>query len=246
MVQIKQLKDFLLYFLGIIVLIYSVYTIFYENEKWHLVLFSLVIYGFFLLLFKLISKKKIDKFYAVLIFFVFYIFILAVFFSSSFLQIKEFQFTHPKWVKVDQVEIKQIQIHYLDERRSLGYASTELHLKYQFNKQIKETVISGLYPQYLLYPFEDSESLKEKALSKTNNAIVQHQYRLYVNPYDTDETRFFLNQEYFDLRNAGFAWLIYVIQALLLFFIFLVVYLIVDAVWSNNRFEKRKNNKKIK
>lgn len=126
----NHFKTYASYIIAIILLLYGGFEFFIKNEKWHLILISLVLYGLMALIYHFLLKKKINQFYLVSIFPFFYGFILAVFFSSSYLQTKAFQLTHPDWVQIKQVEITDTKIDYIYKRRPkmIGHTLTQAHV----------------------------------------------------------------------------------------------------------------------
>lgn len=104
-------------------------------------------------------------------------------------------------------------------------------------------MVDHLNPQYLLLFWESQDGLIEKTQLKTKQAISQHQSVLFVNLKNTDEVRFFLNQNYFDIRNAGFAWLIYGFQ---MFFIVLILIILMGAFVGLNTADQPKKTKALK
>lgn len=227
--SLEKIKTFAAYFLGMCACLYGCYTFFYENDKWHLLLFSIMLYGLLYAVFRFISKKSWSWLRHGLSFIVLYSAVLAIFFSSSFLQIKEFQLTHSNWVLADQVQINQVETDYYRHRRSLQYAYTRVNYQYTLNDQTDIGTADKLDPQYMLWFLETSQDLKARAELKTEHAIHQQQYSVYVNTQNPSQSRFFLNQDYFELRNSGFAWLIYGLQMLSLVLVLIVVILLWDT-----------------
>ncbi len=241
--SLEKFKSYAAYFLGMCACLYGCYTFFYENDKWHLLLFSIMLYGLLYAVFRFISKKSWGWLCHGLSFIVLYSTVLAIFFSSSFLQIKEFQLTHPNWILADQVQINQVEIDDYRHRRSLQYAYTRAQYQYMLNEQISTGVADKLDPQYMLWFLETSQDLKVRAALKTEHAIHQQQYSVYVNTQNPNQSRFFLNQDYFELRNSGFAWLVYGLQMLSLVLVLIVVILLWDAFSDSKESKTAKKSK---
>lgn len=241
--SLEKFKTYAAYFWGMCACLYGGYTFFYENDKWHLFLFSIVLYGLLYALFKLIRKTTWSWLRHGISFIILYSAVLAIFFSSSFLQIKEFQLIHPNWVLADQVQINDVEIDDYRHRRSLQYAYTRVKYTYQLNAQMGMGAADKLDPQYMLWFFETSPALKAIAEQKTNQAMHQQQYSVYVNAQNPSQSRFFLNQRYFELRNSGFAWLIFSLQMLFLVLVLILAIMLWDAFTDSKRSKTSKKSK---
>lgn len=241
--SLEKFKTYAAYFFGMCACLYSGYTFFYENDKWHLLLFSIVLYALLYMVWRCINKKAWSWLCHCISFFVLYSAILAIFFSSSFLQIQEFRFTHSNWVLANQVQINAVEIDNYRYKRSPQYAYTRVQYQYTLNEQTHTNFADKINRQYILWFLETSQDLKTIAKLKTDHAIDQQQFSVYVNTHNPSQSRFFLNQDYFELRNSGFAWLIYSFQMLSLILVILVIIIIWDAFSDYKESKTAKNSK---
>lgn len=149
--RLEKLKTYATYFFAICTCLYIGYNFFYENDKWHLFLFSIILYALLYIIWRYINKKSWSWLRHGISFFVLYSIALAIFFSSSSLQIQEFKITHPNWVLANQVRINTVEIDSYRQKRSPQYAYTRVQYQYTLNDQTHTNFADKLNLQYILW-----------------------------------------------------------------------------------------------
>ena len=242
--NISKIKEIFHYIVGCFILIFGFYLTFFEGEKWHFILYSLVLYSVIYLILWKMRKTRLGWFESLFIYAGLHLFLLGVVSGSNYLQVKEFELTHKDWVKVQDINLEKIEVGYKGERRRIHHTYIDVTLQYHFNNQVWNHSYEHLHKMYYLWLFESSTNLENLIIERVNHSLDKHLYQLYVNPDNPNESIFYLDQEYYNLRNSGFIWIIYYAQVLIFVILIIIVFVIFDAIKNNDSVIQKKSKKK--
>lgn len=238
MAKIEKLKDVFWYFLGIIILIYCVYMTFYENEKWHIVIYTLIIYNISVMIFYVLRRVRINLFDYLFYLFVCYLLILGLFSASPLLQKIEFEQTHPQWIQVERIQILDAKTHHFNKARKLAYSYMDLRFQFVIDHQKIVKTQRGMHKLYKIGLFESSEKLHKLLNIELQQALEQQTYSVFIHPENPHQFKIFLNQDLFNLRLSGFAWILFFMQATILT-IFAVLFYVIVHEYLKSIFSKK-------
>ncbi len=210
---IKAKKDMYIEVAGFGLLLCAIIYFFFFNENLRAIFYALVVY---IALFMIIFKKyysKYDYFYHALAIFLTYIILTLILRSSPFLQLKEFEWTHHHWQRLESVQLLQQEVD-LSSRKN-GYAFTTIIYEYSYHGQQFLTEQSDVCRQYSFRLDDGHSDLMDWSLDKVVQGYEKKQYVAFVNLKKPEESIYFYSQDGLDVRGSWFAKLFYFIQIVL-------------------------------
>lgn len=210
---IKTKKDIFVEIAGIVFLICAIIYFFFFNENLRVFFYATVIYVALYFIFLKKYYSKTDYFYHVIALFLTFIILTLLFRSSPLLQLKEFEWTHPHWQKIENVQLLQQEVDLSSRRNAHAYSTIVYEYSYQGQSYVIEQ--SDLCRQYSFVIGEEYSDLKHWSQDKVKQGYLNHQYVALVNSEQPEESIYFYSQDVFDIRGSWFAKLLYVMQIVL-------------------------------
>lgn len=210
---IRTKKDIFFEVAGIVFLICAIIYFFFFNENLRVILYAPVIYLIIFIGFLRKYYSKTDYFYHVVALFLTYIILTLIFRSSPLLQLKEFEWTHPHWQKLENVQLLQQEVSISSRKNGHAYSTIVYEYSYQGQPYVIEQ--SDLCRQYSFIIGEEYSDLKHWSQDKVKQGYLNQQYVALVNSHQPEESIYFYSQDVFDIRGSWFAKLLYLIQILL-------------------------------
>lgn len=211
--KIKTKKDIFFEVAGIVILVCVIIYFFLFNENLRVILYAIVIYLIIFISFLRTYYSKSDYFYHVFVLFLMYVILNLLLRSSPLLQLKEFEWTHPHWQKLENVQLLQQDVDLSSRKNGHAYSTIVYEYSYQGQPYVIEQ--SDLCRQYSFIIGEEYSDLKHWSKDKVKQGYLNQQYVALVNSQQPEESIYFYSQDVFDIRGSWFAKLLYLIQILL-------------------------------
>lgn len=137
--------------------------------------------------------------------------------ASPKLQLKEFEWTHPHWQHVSQVQLIDSQSNVYRRSRSVSYAY--MHVIYQYEYQGKYYLAeqSDLVRQYSMLLTDEPPRLRQLTESKLKNQFLNGQAVVLVNSAQPQKSMYFYSQQWFDLRGSWLEKILWGLQLISIF-----------------------------
>lgn len=207
-------KEDLVFVLGVIAAVFGLFLMFFYEENLRIVVYAIVfhfaIYG--LILRKYISSHRV--LFHILSVFIGYVLFQIVWGASPKLQLKEFEWTHPHWQHVSQVQLVASQSDVYRRSRSVSYAYMNVVYQYEYQGNHYFTEQSDLARQYAMLLSDEPPKLRQLTESKLKNEFLNGFSVVLVDPAQPQESMYFYSQQWFDIRGSWLAKILWGVQLL--------------------------------
>ncbi len=224
--------------LGAIVVILVLYFLFLYGENIRILIYAVV---FYLVIYLLIIRPfyKVNNLaYNLILILMCYLLFQIIYGSSPWLQLKEFEWTHSKWQRVNQVQLVDTQSEVYRRSKGVSYAYMDIIYQYEYQGKKYSTEQGDLARQYGMLLNDKPIQLRQFSELKLKNQYSSGQAVVLVNRDHPQESIYFYSQQGFDLRSSWLAKILYGLQLIsVIVLIGLLGLLIKQAVNPNNRIQ---------
>lgn len=210
------------------------YGLLIENENWHVLIYSGILYVIVYTVFlKSIFQLK-EYFFHIAIYSILYVILQFILTSSPYLQVVDFRITHPTWQSID-VQILSEETDFYKQGRSAGFIYVGVDYQFLLNHQYYRSHEKYALKQYYVSWSETPDFLRALTEQKWQQAVLNHEVLTFVNPSKPTQAKLFYSDDLFDFRGSWFA------RASLPLFVFLIYAVFASIVYL---FQKMNYNKK--
>lgn len=200
-------------FFVLLLVIFGAWLSLFDQENLRVLVYTLLLYGLICLIW---TKKYhwFEKYYVHLISLICIYMILQILIRCSpLIQLKEFEWTHPSWQRVAQVNI--IESESYKPSRKAGYVAMNIIYEYRYQQRDFVTEQSDVARQYELLLWDTSTSMRSLIANKFQQNYDSQQYVVLLNPAQPEESIYFYSQAWFDLRGSWISIYLHIAQLLL-------------------------------
>lgn len=215
--KLDTVKENVVQILGGIAVVFGLYLMFFYGENLRIVVYAVVFHFaiYLLILRKYISKHRI--LFQFISIFICYVFFQMIWGASPKLQLKEFEWTHPHWQHVSQVQLIDSQSNVYRRSRSVSYAYMNVIYQYEYQDKYYLEEQSDLVRQYAMLLTDEPPGLRQLTESKLKNQFLNGQAMVLVNPAQPQKSMYFYSQQWFDLRGSWLAKILWGLQLISIF-----------------------------